>query len=64
MLISLLASLSSTSGFLIVTAEDHAVGVEREGEVAGVSWERRRGKSWGREAGMVVRVTRRCHRRV
>ena len=24
-------------------------------------WERRRGKSWGREAGMVVRVTRRCH---
>ena len=24
-------------------------------------WERRRGKGWGREAGMVVRVTRRCH---
>ena len=24
-------------------------------------WERGGGKSWGREAGMVVRVTRRCH---
>jgi len=62
MLISIISCFTTTSRFLVMPAKYHSMGVKGKRQVAGVPGEWGGRKRWGREARMVVRVTRRGHR--